>query len=574
MTTWQRRAWVALWPLGAVVVVLGDLGWWIHGVEPRETYVLDVAVGASAITGGLLVWARQPRNLIGPLLVLSGFLWALGGIRGFQTPYAAVVGDALSFTPDLVLAHLLLAYPTGRLGSPWIRGLVAAGYGIVALNVVKVTTLATTTVGTENPVALWNAPNVHDRLDTVTLSAAAAYALTGIVVLFSRWLRASTAGRYVYSPVLGAALAFALAALFETTADAVTGSEPRWSALPAVLMRVVIPFAFLYGLLRSRVDRFGVGDLVARLGVGPRDSLREALARTLHDPALQLAYWSTARAAYVDSEGKVVALPVEGSHQVATLIERGGEPLAAIVHDRALHEDTRLIEAVSATTRLLLENESLQAEVQAQLEAARASRARLVEAGDAERRRVERDLHDGAQQRLVTLSLALGLAREQATSNGNSALSESLAEAAEEAARALAELRELGRGLHPTILSEAGLGAALESLAERSSVPTAVIAVPAERLPQAVERAAYFIASEALANVSKHANASRIQLGARRENSKLVLEITDDGIGGADPARGSGLTGLEDRAAALGGRLWIESPPGGGTRVLAEIPCG
>lgn len=555
------------------MVVLGDFGWWVHGVEPRETYVLDIAVGASAITAGLLVWLRQPQNRIGLLLVGAGFLWALVGIRGFQSPYPAVVGDALDGAQDLVFAHLLLAYPTGRLGSPWLRALVAAGYGIVLLNVVKVTTLATTSVGTDNPFTLWNAPEVHDRLDTMALSLGAAYALTGIVIISSRWLRASPAGRHVYAPVLGAAFAFALAEVFETTVDALTGTEPRWAALPSVVTRILIPFAFFYGLLRSRIERFGVGDLVTEVGAGSPDVLREALARTLHDPTLQLGYWNPERAAYVDGEGETLVLPGESSRQIATIIKGRSGPLATIVHDRALLEDKRLIEAVSATTRLLLENERLQAEVHAQLEEVRASRARLVEAADAERRRVERDLHDGAQQRLITLSLALGLGREQAASNGNGTLAAALTEAAEEVARALAELRELGRGLHPTILSEAGLGAALESLAERSSVPTAVVAAPDERLPQAVERGAYFIASEALANVSKHANASRVELGARQENGTLVLEISDDGIGGADPTRGSGLTGLDDRAAALGGRIRIESPPGGGTRVLAEIPC-
>jgi hypothetical protein len=284
MTTLQRRAWFILWPLGAVVVVLGDFGWWVHGVEPRETYVLDIAVGASAIAAGLLVWSHQPRNRIGLLLVGAGFLWALVGIRGFQSPYPAVVGDALDGAQDLVFAHLLLAYPTGRLGSPWLRALVAAGYGIVLLNVVKVTTLAMTSVGTDNPFTLWNAPEVHDALDTTALSLGAAYALTGIVIVSSRWLRASPAGRHVYAPVLGAALAFAVAELFETTVDALTGSEPRWAALPSVVTRILIPFAFFYGLLRSRVERFGVGDLVAEVGAGSPDSLREALARTLQIP--------------------------------------------------------------------------------------------------------------------------------------------------------------------------------------------------------------------------------------------------------------------------------------------------
>jgi signal transduction histidine kinase len=222
---------------------------------------------------------------------------------------------------------------------------------------------------------------------------------------------------------------------------------------------------------------------------------------------------------------------------------------------------------------MTIENERLHAEVRAQLEEVRASRARIVAFGDAERRRVERNLHDGAQQRLVNLSLALGIARSQVGTASEQDISVALEEAAAELRLALTELRELARGIHPVILSEAGLGPALASLAERSPVPVTVAAVPPGRLPPRVEETAYYVASEALANAAKHAHASTVTISARRLNGELVVEVGDDGVGGADPD-GSGLRGLADRVAAVDGRLRIVSPPGHGTHLTAELPCG
>jgi len=203
----------------------------------------------------------------------------------------------------------------------------------------------------------------------------------------------------------------------------------------------------------------------------------------------------------------------------------------------------------------------------------RASRVRIVDAGDAERRRIERDLHDGAQQRLITLALTLTLARDQAGESEGAPLAASLDEAATEARLALAELRELARGLHPSILTEAGLGPALESLAERSSVPVAIKHFPPSGLPPPVEATAYFVASEALANAAKHSHASAVTVEARRRNGALLLDVYDDGVGGAQPTSGSGLRGLEDRLAAIGGHLRVTSKTGHGTHLSAEIPC-
>jgi signal transduction histidine kinase len=243
-----------------------------------------------------------------------------------------------------------------------------------------------------------------------------------------------------------------------------------------------------------------------------------------------------------------------------------------MLHDAALDDDPALVRAVAATARMTIENERLQAEVRAQLDEVRASRARIVEFGDAERRRVERNLHDGAQQRLVNLSLALGIARSQLATGSTEQMGAALDEAAAELRLALAELRELARGIHPVILSEAGLGPALASLAERSPIPVTIGTVPPDRLPPRVEETAYYIASEALANAAKHARATAVTINARRLDGELLVEVGDDGSGGANPD-GSGLRGLADRVAALDGHLHIHSPAGQGTRITAELPC-
>jgi signal transduction histidine kinase len=222
---------------------------------------------------------------------------------------------------------------------------------------------------------------------------------------------------------------------------------------------------------------------------------------------------------------------------------------------------------------LALENERLQAEIKAQLQQVRESRARIVATGDAERRRIERDLHDGAQQRLVTLSLVLGLAREQAAATADIALEEVLDEAASQLRLALAELRELARGIHPSVLSDAGLHAAIESLAVRLPVAVTVSSGTTPRFDAAIEAAAYFVAAEALTNVVKYANASDVRVTLTYSSGRLIVEVVDDGVGGADPRLGSGLVGLADRVGALAGRLDVVSEPGRGTRIAATLPC-
>jgi signal transduction histidine kinase len=275
---------------------------------------------------------------------------------------------------------------------------------------------------------------------------------------------------------------------------------------------------------------------------------------------------------YVDASGQPASLPQTATGRAVTLVEQDGEPVAALVHDASLADEPELLEATVAATRLAIDNARLQAEVRAQLEAVRVSRARILHAADMERLRIERNLHDGAQQRLLALSFALRIAESLA--DGNAELKVTLDGAAAELKEALSELRELAHGLHPAILTRSGLTAAVRAAARRASVPAELTDAPEERFPPDVEAAAYYVVSEALANAGKHASATCARVSIRRTGGVLHVEVADDGVGGADAAKGSGLTGLADRVAVLGGTLRVTSPPGAGTAITAELPCG
>jgi signal transduction histidine kinase len=341
----------------------------------------------------------------------------------------------------------------------------------------------------------------------------------------------------------------------------------RWSAQ---VVLVIWPLALLLGLLRSHLDRSAVSRMIVELGGGmPRDRLRTVLAIALHDPSLTLAYWLPERQAFVDADGASVDLPTTDARAV-TYLTRDGVRIAVLVHDAALAAEPELVEAVAAGAGLAIDNERLQAEVRAQLREVRASRARIVEAAYSARREVERNLHDGAQQRLLCVALALRLARRQLGDDGE--VVGLLEDASTELAGALDELRELARGIYPVLLTDYGLGPALQSLADRSPVRAVLTSAPAGRLPGAVEQTCYFVVSEALANAAKHAAAGEINIGVREDAGHVAVEVSDDGVGGADPS-GSGLRGLTDRVAALGGRMRVDSPAGSGTRVIAVLPC-
>jgi signal transduction histidine kinase len=297
--------------------------------------------------------------------------------------------------------------------------------------------------------------------------------------------------------------------------------------------------------------------------------LRAKLARALGDPSLVVGYRLPEADGFVDDAGRPVELPTVGSGRVVTAIADGGEQVAVLVHDEALLADKHLVESVAAAARVAVANARLQAEAQARADELVASRRRIVQAADEQRRRLERELRLGAERRLENVQALLEGARNEVTAHEADAIS-ALEQELDTTRR---ELREFAHGVHPGALTDGGLMPALAQLSERSPIPVAVTGdVP--RLTAPVEAALYFVCSEALANAAKHARASRISVEVRQDTDRVVVAILDDGAGGASPERGSGLRGLADRVQALGGQLRVESPPGAGTRVSAEITLG
>ena len=345
----------------------------------------------------------------------------------------------------------------------------------------------------------------------------------------------------------------------------VTGLVLLLLALPATVVAVAVLSAVATGL-RS------LSQSVLASAPAPGSPVREMLAESLGDRNLQVAYWLPDRRIFVDERGSPVALPEPDSGRAWTSVDRGGRRVAAIVHDADLDAGPDLVQAAAAAAALAIDNEQLKADLRARLEELRASRVRIVEAADAARRRLERDLHDGAQQQLVALALDLRLLKARVHGDGDSAALVERANA--KLAAALEELRELARGIHPAILTDRGLVPAVQALTRRVSLPIDCDLRIEGRLPDPVEAAAYFVVAEAVTNVVKYSQAGHASVRAWRDGDVVEVEVVDDGIGGADPARGSGLRGLGDRLSAVDGKLEVRSPRGGGTRVSARIPCG
>jgi len=564
--------------IGVLLFAMACVAGTFLGVAVRDLPAAEGApllvLGLLFVGAGVVASTRRPDNVTGGLLSLTGLAWLLAvALTTVDQRLIYTVGLALFPLGLAPLGHLAVAFPHGRSSSRLERALVVAPY-VLGLASFPIVGAASCQDCPASPVGLGTASGLG-RLWYSTLLVAVLLTSVGVVtVLVRRWRGASPAGRRVLLPVVPGACVFGIvyAGAILTELGVPTGLGERWALVGLVLLASA-PLVFLGGLLRARLARGGVGELVVELGgSSSRDGLRDAIAGALGDPSVEVAYWIPERNGYVEADGTPLDLPT-GGRSVA-VVEREGRRVGALVFDPAVRDDPALVDAVAAAAGLVMENERLHAEVLARLEEVRASRARIVEAADIARRRVERNLHDGAQQRLVSLTLAVGMARARLGNAPDPALDDLLREASDQAGLALGELRELGQGLHPAVLSEAGLVAAIESLAERSTVPVEIVADIAGCVPPAVEVAAYYVVSEALANVAKHAQASSGIVHVTRKGDRLVVEIGDDGRGGAEVRPGSGLEGLADRVAALDGRLGVESPPGRGTRVWVDLPCG
>ena len=533
---------------------------------------------------GQVAWQRRPETRIGPLMAATGFAWYVGTFAATGDPAVDVVVRAFQGYYDVLIAWLVLAYPTGFLRSVAARVVIGAWFTVLVGRTVfrLAVTPRSTSYDLADPTEVERYVRdvaLRDTGENAFLVVAAMLALVVLVLAVRRLLTETDVGRRVAAPVLlgGVVLAIGIVLEVATLASAGTFAERKdaWELGHVItcVASALVSIGFVVGIVRGRLARGTVADLVVELGDGPeRPRLRDVLARALGDPSLEIAYAVPESRRFVDADGRGVGLPSPTDQRRAmTRLEAGGRTVAVLIHDPALSEQAELVRSVGAATRLALENERLAAEVRTQLEAVRASRARIVAAGDAERRRVERDLHDGAQQRLVTLALSIQVARAQADGS-NPALASSLDQASEDLAAALTDLRALARGIHPAILADEGLAAAVEALADRSPA-NVTLRAPAERFTPTVEATAYFVVAEALTNVVKYARASAVTVSIEREGESLHVEVADDGVGGADPTNGSGLAGLDDRVAAADGRLTVTSVAGVGTVVRAEIPC-
>jgi signal transduction histidine kinase len=661
-----------------------------HETYPAARASLIVGLGLIFVAGGLVAIVRRPENRIGLLMVLVGFFWFLSSLVEANRPTIFTIGLAVHLLIYGAFAHVILAYPTGRLETPMARAIVALAYLDVTV-IEWVLLLFKNHIGDANLACASCPDNVflvernHGAavmVDNVQRGIALALLWAAFVVLSRRVRSATPAGRRTLLPVVAtASVSIVLIAvmLITTSFDRGVAHTLNWFVLGSF---ATVPLGFLAGLLQSRLARSGI----LRLIVDTPDelSLRDAeiaLRDALGDPTLRLAYWLDDIQGYVNVRGKPFDIPEDTPARVTTKIDYGDRPLAALYHDRALVNEPALLEEVIGVVRMGLEKDRGERALRATeirnralldaipdlmfrisvegryvdyrapddrdlvvrdvigktvwdrlpddlarrfLDAGReavatrkvqtleyeldfegetryyegriaasgtdefllivrniterklqeqelqASRARIVAAGDAERRRLERNLHDGAQQRLVSLSLSLRLAQTQMRTNPDAA-DELLERARDELAQALEELRELARGIHPAVLTDRGLHAALETLASRAPIPVEIEHADAE-LPAPVEAAAYYVVSEALANIGKYAGASSVRVSVAQHNGSVRVLVEDDGVGGADPRRGSGLRGLADRVAALNGTLAVDSPAGHGTTIRADIP--
>ena len=541
-----------------------------HVAEPGLQAALLDWITLPYVLAGLVAWWRRPDSRFGPLMVAAGFVMFLSSFQWANAPAPYTLGLAFDLLPVALFIHLFLAFPDGRVETRPERAVIAAGYtAAVGLQFVKMLLGAG---GPDNLLAVVAEPAAAEIVQDVQLIVLAALALTGIALLAVRRRRVGRPLRrsvslLVDSFALGLAMiaALMLAGAFEL---------PAFETIRRVTFGVlgVAPVAFLIGLMDARLARSGVGDLVVELQADPPpDALRDAFARALRDESLALAYWLPEFESWADLDGRPMELPGPDSGKATTVIDRDGAPVAALLHHPSLVDEPELLDAVSAAAGIALENGRLQAELKARLEELRGSRGRVIEAGQKERERLERDLHDGAQQRLISLSL--DLRRLEARLGGDPEAQASLDEARQEIARSLEELRAVARGIHPAVVTGHGLAVAVESLAASAPVPVRLTVAVGGRLHERLEVAAYYVICESLANIGKHAHATSASVDVARRNGDLVVEIVDDGIGGADSERGTGLRGLADRVEALGGRLRVWTPRGGGTRVRAEMPC-
>jgi signal transduction histidine kinase len=535
-----------------------------------------VVAGLALVAAGLVTSFTRPAGRIGDLALFAGVVWFAplwAGWRGGPPLVLSLGTVAAGFVFPLLL-HLVLAYPSGRLSSKGARILVVAVYVEAVFTSLGQALFRDPFFDpncwdncTDNVFLVRSLPGVARGIRDVDLwfTAAAAAALAAACIW--RLAAASVSARRTLWPVLAGGIALAAATIAHSvTLYRISPENPSDPAFLSIFVLgcvalIVLALGLLWAVLGARLQRRSVARIVAELGdAPPPGSLEPALARAMGDPGLRITYWLPASQRFVDGRGRPVKEPVPTSGRAVTPLVRGGQRVALVVHSAAF---ATLEREIGAAVRLALENERLQAEVLAQLHDLRVSRTRVVETGDAERRRLERDLHDGAQQRLLALSYDLRVDRAHAAAEGDVETASLFAAAAGEAQAALGELRDLAHGIHPAILTEAGLGPALTTLADAAPLAVEIGETTRDRYAAPVETAAYLVVAEAINDAARR-DATYAAVSAPRHYERLVVKVDDDGS-----ERTSAMVHLADRVGAVGGSFEVEP-----TTLRAEIPCG
>ncbi|GAA4867375.1 histidine kinase [Actinomycetospora straminea] len=571
------RAALAL--VGVLVVVLGflEVALALDAPDTAWSAAAFVVVGVLYAGCGLVAWSRRPSNRMGLLIVLGGVAIMAAALASTADPVLVALGTVVATLPFASVVHLVHAFPSGRLRSVPSRVLVVACY-LVSL-VLQVPLWAFSAAPPPGDLLL-----VADRPDLAALGAAvqsaagASVLLATAVLLAGRLRRATPAQRRVLVPLYAyGVLAVPLLPVLAVVVGPLTGMSLEVVGLLQLIVVAGVPVAFTLAVLRGGFARTAeleeLGAWLAADEVG-RPELTAALARTLGDDTVQLVFrvhGSGDHADHVDAEGRPVVVPPVGHGRAAAEVELAGRPVGAVLYN-ALVADPDDVRSAAQVVAIAVDHERLTAELRASRTALDESRARIVAAGDRERRRIAQDLHDGLQVRLVVLAMEAQMVA------GEAGACPAVAEAASGLRRgideAAAELRALVHAVMPAALVQRGLAAATEDLVDRVALPVHLESSVVDGvLPAVVESTAYFVVAEALANALKHADATRLCVRLVADVDELTVEVRDDGVGGVVLGAGTGLRGLADRVDAAGGALHVESPPGGGTRIRAVLPC-
>lgn len=577
-------AMVALCAMLSAGVVLGSLSGPFRTVD---IVVLPLS-GCSFILAGILAWVRRPLNRFGGLLALAGYAILLSGYGRLPDPVTYTIGYLVILMPVALMVHALMAFPSGRLADPWSRTVVGAIYFVaVPAHIAWLMlsphpgggVLSRWILGCERCpptlLSVHSAPAVARWITVAQAILVGATLIVGGAMIVARWLRRSPTVRRQTAPLViwGILTIFVLATARYLDLIAESARTTIDVGTVGTVMAAVLPVAFLTSLLTGTFGRItNMAETLAAVekAVVTPSELREVVAHGLGDPTVELAFWLEDRDEYVDATGNRFDLPKPGSGRAVTPVANEDETIGAIVHSEWVAEEGPRTAAVAQALTGALARVHLQARLMAATVELDASRLRIVEAADEERGRIAHDLHDGAQQQLVLLEMIA----DQALRDRDPAAVDASLQRIRTGARSVREdIRALIRNLAPAILSERGLMVAIDSLASNSPLRVAISGDIDRRLPDQVERAAYFVVAEALTNTIKHAHATRASVSVRDSVDRVEVAVEDDGTWAGEAAAEphSGLSGLHDRVAAVGGRLEVTNAPDGGTAVIARF---